>query len=114
MPENGRDATLVCIELHGRPREIVFLAGVLGLNADEVRVALRCSLPVAGASVVTPARRNHVERAVTSQTELRERTRKVWTTVHDRPETRHVAMLRACGVMAQHAADFTDVAAAAV
>src|SRR5204863_7203188 len=86
MFEDCRDAALVRVELHRGPREIVVAAGVFRLDADEMRVAALLSVPLALARVIASARGNDVERAVASQSEVRERSRKIRTAVDDRPQ----------------------------
>src|SRR5438105_5464919 len=113
MFEDRCDPALIRVELNGGPGEIVMAAGVFRLDADEMRVAGLLSVPLALARVIAAASGDHVEGAVASQSELRERSRQIRTAVDDRPQAWHVAAAPwSRGVMADHAFHGSDVAAA--
>src|SRR6185503_16557014 len=106
------NAAVVCIDLDRRPR-IVLQSGVLGLDADEVRVAAGDSLPFAGASMIAATGGDDVVRAIAAQAELRERSIQIRPSVDQHIEARHVAASAAGCVMTQHAQSSSDVAAPA-
>jgi hypothetical protein len=87
---------------------------VLGFDTDEIRIAVREALPIAGAGVVAPAGRDHIHRAITPQTKLSERAGEISPSVGHYSQARHVSTKRPGGVMADDASYRADIAASAV
>src|SRR5882757_7053241 len=110
--ENGCHPPPVGIQLYRGPG-IIGAAGVLGLNANEVRVSRAEALPHTPTGVIAPAGRDYEEGAVASKTELRQRTGQIRSSVRDDTEARHDALRRSRRVVAHHALDGTHLAASA-
>ena len=110
MFEDCRDSTLVGIHLHIRPGIVVRKPGVFGLDSDETRVAGFNAFPYAWARVKRFSGSHDEKRPVASKAKLSQRARKVRPPVRDNAQTGHVPVLWSGSVMADDAADRSDVA----
>jgi hypothetical protein len=113
--QDGRTTAAICIELNFRPR-IVGMAGVFGLDAYEMIVAVRDAERAAIARMIRHARCDDIISAIAPESQLRERAAQIGPAFDEHTQGRHVAFVftRARSVVTQHAERLTKLTPAAL
>jgi len=93
-----------------RPGSVISQTGILGLNPDQICIAVDNAFPVPPAGVVGAARGKNKIGAVSAKPKLCERARKVGAAFDQRIEAGHGSIPGSSGVVAQDTHDPADVA----